>query len=97
MICRARPPPPQRRPDPVFLTVTSDLAWPRRGAARAGPLGPALDRATKGDRETRIFLRADADVPYGELMGVMDLLRAAGYLKVALVALETVAAGSARP
>ena len=36
----------------------------------------------------RIFLRADKRVPYGELMRVMNLLRAGGYLKVALVGLE---------
>jgi biopolymer transport protein ExbD len=36
----------------------------------------------------RIFLRADKSVPYGELMRVMNLLRAGGYLKVALVGLE---------
>ncbi len=40
------------------------------------------------DRNRRIFLRADKAVPYGELMQVMNLLRAAGYLKVALVGLE---------
>ncbi|HYP38540.1 MAG TPA: biopolymer transporter ExbD, partial [Stellaceae bacterium] len=34
------------------------------------------------------YLRADKTVPYGELMEVMNLLRAAGYLKVALVGLE---------
>jgi biopolymer transport protein ExbD len=31
-------------------------------------------------------------VPYGEVMEVMNLLRAAGYLKVALVSLEKVPA-----
>ena len=35
-----------------------------------------------------MFLRADKSVPYGELMQVMNLLRSAGYLKVALVGLE---------
>jgi biopolymer transport protein ExbD len=40
------------------------------------------------DKGKRVFLRADKTVPYGELMGVMNLLRAAGYLKVALVGLE---------
>jgi biopolymer transport protein ExbD len=35
-----------------------------------------------------MFLRADKAVPYGEIMEVMSLLRAAGYLKVALVGLE---------
>ena len=53
-----------------------------------GELGAALDRAGHGDREQRIFLRADAGVPYGDLMGVMNLLRAAGHLRIALVGLE---------
>jgi biopolymer transport protein ExbD len=33
-------------------------------------------------------LRGDKSVPYGEMMEVMNLLRSAGYLKVALVGLE---------
>jgi biopolymer transport protein ExbD len=51
-------------------------------------IGGALDAATKGDRDVRIFLRADKTVPYGDLMEVMNLLRGAGYLKIALVGLE---------
>ena len=51
-------------------------------------LGPALDAQTSSDRNKRLFLRADKAVPYGELMRLMDTLRAAGYLKVALVGLE---------
>ena len=51
-------------------------------------LGAALDTATGGDRDARIFLRADKTVPYGNLMEVMNLLRGAGYLKIALVGLE---------
>ena len=34
------------------------------------------------------FLRADGTVAYADLMAVMNLLRAAGYLKIALVGLE---------
>jgi biopolymer transport protein ExbD len=34
-----------------------------------------------------VFLRADKTVSYGELMNLMNALRAAGYLHVALVAL----------
>lgn len=83
------------RPEkPVFLTVKRDLTislgndtLPREG------FGTALGALTNNDRETRIFLRADKTVPYGELMEVMNLLRAAGYLKVALVGLETVSNG----
>ena len=50
----------------------------------------ALDAATHMDRQQRLFLRADKSVPYGDLMRVMNLLRSAGYLKVALVGLEGV-------
>jgi len=35
-----------------------------------------------------VFLRADKTVPYGELMSLMNELRGAGYLHVALVGLE---------
>ena len=35
-----------------------------------------------------MFLRADKTVPYGELMALMNDLRGAGYLHVALVALD---------
>jgi biopolymer transport protein ExbD len=51
-------------------------------------LGSALDAATKGDKDMRIFLRADRTVPFGEMMEVMNLMRRAGFLKVALVGLE---------
>ena len=37
-----------------------------------------------------IFLRADRAVPYGELMDVLEILRAGGYSKIKLVALEGV-------
>jgi len=37
-----------------------------------------------------IFLRADKSVPYGEMIEVWNLLRGAGYLKIALVGLEKV-------
>jgi len=48
----------------------------------------AHSRLTMGDKETRIFLRADQEVAYGPLMEVMNLMRKAGYLKIALVGLE---------
>ena len=51
-------------------------------------LGAALETATNGNHDERIFLRADRAVSYGEIMEVMNALRAAGYLKVALVGLE---------
>ena len=84
----------QPRPDkPLYLTVKPDLtlALGDDDVAR-DTLGSALDTSTTGDRETRIFLRADKAVSYGDVMEVMELLRAAGYLKIALVSLEKVPA-----
>jgi biopolymer transport protein ExbD len=81
----------QPRPDkPVFLTVKADLtlAIGDEPVARDS-LGSALDVATAGDKTQRIFLRADKAVSYGDLMQVMNALRSAGYLKFALVGLET--------
>ncbi|AMB44195.1 MULTISPECIES: TonB system transport protein ExbD [Methylobacteriaceae] len=88
--------PQQPRPDkPIFVSVKADLGVALGEDAVARPaLGAALDAATKGNKDERIFLRADKGVPYGELMGVMNLLRAAGYLKVGLVGLEDVSSGT---
>jgi len=81
---------PAPRPDKqLILTLKSDLSISLDNDTinRAG-LAAALDRATGGDRQERVFLRADKAVSYGELMSLMDELRSAGYLHVALVALE---------
>jgi biopolymer transport protein ExbD len=80
-----------RPPMPQFLTVKADLTLALGDELVAREtLGPALDAATKGDKNTRIFLRADKTVPYGEIMEVMNLLRGADYLRIALVGLEKV-------
>jgi biopolymer transport protein ExbD len=85
--------PQSRPPRPVFLTIKADRSLALGGDAVApGRLAEAIDAATGMDRQQRLFLRADRSVPYGELMQVMNLLRRAGYLKVALVGLEGVAA-----
>jgi biopolymer transport protein ExbD len=83
---------PQQRPDkPVYLTLKSDLTLALGNDTVARELlGGTLDNAAKGQKDTRIFLRADKAVPYGEVMEVMNLLRTAGYLKVALVSMEKV-------
>jgi biopolymer transport protein ExbD len=80
----------QPRPDqPIFLTLKSDLTLALGDAPVArSAVQSALDAASKGDRSQRVFVRADKAVAYGNLMETMNLLRAAGYLKVALVGLE---------
>ena len=81
---------PQQRPDkPVYLTLKSDLTLAIGDDPVARDhLTSALDAASGGNKEDRIFLRADRSVPYGEVIRVMNELRAARYLKVALVGLE---------
>ena len=82
---------PAERPDtPLYLTLQSDLALTLGNDPVArDQLAAELEQQTGGDRDARIFLRADKGVDYGDFMEVMNLLRAAGYLKIALVGLET--------
>ncbi|RVD48806.1 TonB system transport protein ExbD [Mesorhizobium sp. M8A.F.Ca.ET.023.02.2.1] len=88
---------PAPRPEtPIFLTLKDDLTLAIGNDTVPRPAFAAtLDSRTKGDKQTRIFLRADKAVAYGDLMETMNLLRAAGYLKVALVGREAAPAGDA--
>jgi len=77
------------RDKPLFLTLKSDLSVSLdENTIQRVALAGALDQATSGDKQQRVFLRADKTVPYGELMSLMNDLRSAGYLHVALVGLE---------
>jgi biopolymer transport protein ExbD len=80
----------QERPDkPLFLTIKADRTLAiGDDPVQRGVLATALDAAAHGDRDQRIFLRADRAVTYGDVMEVMNALREAGFLKVALVGLE---------
>jgi biopolymer transport protein ExbD len=81
---------PQPRPDkPIFLTVKPDLslALGEQPIARDA-MASALDAASGNNKQETIFLRGDRSVSYGDMMEVMNALRSAGYLRVALVALE---------
>ncbi|MGH6763785.1 MAG: TonB system transport protein ExbD [Phyllobacterium sp.] len=84
---------PAERPDkPLYLTVKGDLSLNLGDdSIQRETLGASLDAFTQNDKETRVFLRADKQVAYGDLMDVMNMLRSAGYLKIALVGLESFA------
>ncbi|HTV34764.1 MAG TPA: TonB system transport protein ExbD [Methylocella sp.] len=81
---------PVPRPEkPLFLTLKADLSLalgdtPVSREALAG----ALDAAAQGDKEQRVFVRADKSVSYGSIMDLMNLLRTTGFLKIGLVGLE---------
>ncbi len=80
----------KERPDkPLFLSLKADLSVAvGEDLVPRDTLAASIDAATKGNKNERIFLRADRSVSYGDVMEVMNLLRNAGYLKVALVGLE---------
>jgi biopolymer transport protein ExbD len=80
----------QPRPDkPVFLTIRADHSLALGDdPVNKDNLAALLDRASNGDKEQRVFLRADKSVDYDTLMQTMNDLRAAGYLKIALVGLD---------
>ncbi|WP_372024558.1 TonB system transport protein ExbD [Tistrella mobilis] len=88
---------PQPRPaKPVFLTIKQDLSLALgEEAVPRDQLKVALDKATQNNPDERILLRADQSVDYGQLMGVMNELRTAGYLKIGLVGLESATAAAA--
>ncbi|HXW42317.1 MAG TPA: TonB system transport protein ExbD [Xanthobacteraceae bacterium] len=80
----------QRPPKPIYLTLKADgsLALGDTPISRAA-LPDVLATASGGDKSERIYLRGDKAVPYGDVMALMNDLRAAGYLKVALIGMET--------
>ena len=81
--------PQQRPPKPIYLTLKADgsIALGDNPISR-GALPGALESASGGNKDERIFLRGDKAVPYGDVMELMNDLRNAGYLKVALVGME---------
>lgn len=83
---------PQPKPDkPIYLTLKADLSLALGDQTiERNRLGAALTQASEGEKEPRIYLRADRAVSYGEVMRVMNDLRSAGFLKLALIGLDTV-------
>jgi biopolymer transport protein ExbD len=88
---------PQKKPDkPTYVSIKSDLTLAiGEDLVKRAELVRSLDAMAGMSRDHYVFLRADRAVPYGELMGVMEILRTGGYSKIKLVALEGVPSGSA--
>ena len=83
---------PQKKPDkPTYVSIKPDLAVAvGETPVKRSELIRSLDAMADGGKDRFIFLRADRAVPYGELMSVLEILRAGGYSKIKLVALEGV-------
>ncbi|KGT94673.1 biopolymer transporter ExbD [Erwinia typographi] len=82
---------PQPRPEkPVYLSIKADnQLFIGNNAVTQETLLDALNGQTEGNKETTIFFQADKSVNYETLMGVMDKLRQAGYLKIGLMGMES--------
>ncbi|QOZ53746.1 TonB system transport protein ExbD [Bradyrhizobium sp. CCBAU 53338] len=91
---------PQKKPDkPTYVSIKPDLTLAiGENAVKRADLVSSLDALADMSKDKYVFLRADKVVPYGELMGVMEILRAGGYSRIKLVALEAppAAAGPAQ-
>jgi biopolymer transport protein ExbD len=90
---------PQKKPDkPTYVSIKPDLTLAiGENSVKRADLVNSLDAVPDMTRDKYVFLRADRMVPYGELMGVMELLRAGGYTHVKLVTLEGVPGAPAAP
>ncbi|WP_020406225.1 TonB system transport protein ExbD [Hahella ganghwensis] len=76
--------------DPVILTLNTDgtlLLGEDRRVSRP-ELSEILNTATQNDKQQVIFIQADKRVDYDSLMSLLNDLRGAGYLKIALMGLE---------
>jgi len=80
---------PQKKPDkPAYVSLKGDLElFVGETPVKRADLGRRLSEASDS-KERRIYLRAEKSAPYGELMAVLDLIKGAGFTKIALVALE---------
>src|SRR5712664_3760835 len=69
---------PQKKPDkPTYVSIKSDLTLAiGEDPVKRTSLISSLDGLADMGKDRYVFLRADRAVPYGELMGVMEILRA---------------------
>src|SRR6202035_386648 len=89
----------QKNPEkPTYVSIKPDRAVAiGENQVKRVDLVRTLDSMADASKDRFIFLRADRAVPYGELMDVLEILRAGGYAKIKLVALEGVPEAAAPP
>ena len=83
---------PEKKPDkPTYVSIKPDLSLTiGETPVKRSELVRSLDTMADANKDRFIFLRADRAVPYGEMMDVLEILRAGGYSKIKLVALERI-------
>jgi len=72
--------------EPVNVSIKSDgTVWIQNTEVEVGALGEKLQAILGEKTDTRIFVRGDQSVGYGEVMGVIGEINGAGFQKVALL------------
>jgi biopolymer transport protein TolR len=72
--------------EPIILTITKPGGiYINQTSYTLETLRPQLQLLYAGRQEREMFLRADADVPYGVVVTVMDELKKAGIFKLGMV------------
>lgn len=72
--------------EPLTISITKDnVIYLQETEVQLGDLVPKLMAISERRTDTRIFMRADTDIPYGRVMEVMGTVNRAGFKKVALV------------
>ena len=73
--------------DPLIITMNKNREiFIQDAVVSQEDLIPRLKAISKVNSKTRIFVRGDNLLPYGEVIGIMGKIQSAGYEKVALVA-----------
>ena len=72
---------------PLVVSIKADGSlYLQEAAVEAEVLIPRLKAISNANPDVRIFVRGDQSVTYGDVLGVMGRIQAAGFEKVALVA-----------
>lgn len=71
---------------PLNISIKSDgSVYVQNTPTPVNELGAKLQAILGEKKETRIFLRGDTSIDYGQVMRVMGEINGAGFLKVALI------------
>ncbi len=67
----------------IWMTASGAIYLDRQAVTWA-QLQSRLSAASKADRETTVIIKADKEVDHGRVVGVMDLARSYGLMKLAI-------------
>jgi TonB system transport protein ExbD (group 1) len=83
---------PEPNPDdPIFISIKpTRQVYIGNNEVSLGSLGVLLLERAAGNRETRVYIRADKTVRYKEVLRVIDVIQQQGFYKAALVGEDSV-------